>query len=53
MWISLESDVTKDMWRVAKTIRSKGQEALCLALLEVQNKANLSQTELAVKRRHH
>ena len=38
---------------MAKTIRSKGQEALCLALVKAQKRASLSQTELAIKLRHH
>ncbi len=38
---------------MAKTIRSKGQEALCQALVDARTKAGLSQKELAVKLRHH
>jgi len=38
---------------VAKTIRSKGQVALCQALVDARIKAGLSQKELAVKLRHH
>jgi len=38
---------------VAKTIRSKGQEALCQALVDARIKSGLSQKELAVKLRHH
>jgi ribosome-binding protein aMBF1 (putative translation factor) len=37
------------MWRVAKTIRSKGQVALCQALVEARIKAGLGQEELAAK----
>nr|WP_232272161.1 helix-turn-helix transcriptional regulator [Thiosulfatihalobacter marinus] len=37
------------MWRVAKTIRSKGQEALCQALVDARNKAGLSQQQLAAR----
>lgn len=47
--ISSASDVTKGVWRVAKTIRSKGQVALCEALIEARIKAGLGQEELAVK----
>ena len=38
---------------MAKTIRSKGQVALCQALVDARIKAGLSQKELAVKLRHH
>ena len=38
---------------MAKTIRSKGQEALCQALVDARIKSGLSQKELAVKLRHH
>jgi ribosome-binding protein aMBF1 (putative translation factor) len=38
---------------VAKTIRSKGQVALCEALVHARIKAGLGQDELAVKLRCH
>jgi ribosome-binding protein aMBF1 (putative translation factor) len=38
---------------VAKTIRSKGQEALCQALVGARIKAGLSQKELAAKLKRH
>ena len=38
---------------MAKTIRSKGQVALCRALVDARIKAGLSQQELAAKLRHH
>ena len=38
---------------MAKTIRSKGQEAFCQALVDARIKSGLSQKELAVKLRHH
>lgn len=38
---------------MAKTIRSKGQVALCQALVDARTKAGLSQKELAAKLRHH
>jgi ribosome-binding protein aMBF1 (putative translation factor) len=41
------------MWRVAKTIRSKGQVALCQALVEARIKAGLGQEELAVRLKCH
>lgn len=41
------------MWRVAKTIRSKGQMALCKALVEARIKAGLGQEELAVRLKCH
>ncbi|KQB95694.1 helix-turn-helix domain-containing protein [Thiosulfatihalobacter marinus] len=34
---------------MAKTIRSKGQEALCQALVDARNKAGLSQQQLAAR----
>ena len=41
------------MWRVAKTIRSKGQVALCQAIVEARIKAGLGQEELAVRLKCH
>ena len=38
---------------MARTIRSKGQEALCRALVDARNKSGLSQKELANKLKHH
>lgn len=38
---------------MAKTIRSKGQVALCLALVEARIKAGLGQEELAAKLKCH
>ena len=38
---------------MAKTIRSKGQEALCQALVDARTRAGLSQKELAAKLKHH
>ena len=41
------------MWRVARTIRSTGQVALCQALVEARIKAGLGQEDLAAKLRCH
>ena len=38
---------------MARTIRSKGQEALCQALVDARIKSGLSQKELAAKLKHH
>ena len=38
---------------MAKTIRSKGQEALCKALADARIKAGLSQQQLAAKLKRH
>lgn len=38
---------------MAKTIRSKGQEALCRALVDARIRAGLSQQELAAKLKRH
>ncbi|MHA6326502.1 helix-turn-helix domain-containing protein [Roseivivax sp. CAU 1753] len=38
---------------MAKTIRSKGQEALCQALVDARIKAGLSQQQLAAKLKRH
>ncbi|MFU1479557.1 helix-turn-helix domain-containing protein [Roseovarius sp. C7] len=38
---------------MAKTIRSKGQTALCQALADARIKSGLTQKELAAKLRHH
>lgn len=38
---------------MAKTIRSKGQEALCQALADARIKAGLSQQQLAAKLKRH
>ena len=38
---------------MAKTIRSKGQEALRQALVDARKKAGLSQKQLAAKLKHH
>ena len=51
--VSNTSDVTKGVWRVARTIRSTGQVALCQALVEARIKAGLGQEDLAAKLRCH
>lgn len=38
---------------MARTIRSKGQEALCRALVDARIRAGLSQQELAAKLKRH
>ena len=38
---------------MAKTIRSKGQEALCQALVDARNKAGLGQDQLANRLKCH